>query len=113
MIFYLLVVNSLFEALTGLVMIFAPAKFFKSSDELLASVARSLGFALLTVSVLSAAMVLYKTVFLAGLIALTFFHLGSSISHAVNFAKNYTPLPVVIIHSIFAVLFIIASVQQL
>ena len=112
MIVYLLVANSLLEAGTGLGMIFAPSKLTTSNDAVVASVARSLGVALITVSVMSAMMVVYGGI-LPGLIALTVFHIGFAISQAMSFATKLAPLPVVVIHAVLAVLFAIALVHRL
>lgn len=106
----LLIANTVFEGAIGMIMLFASQVFFKGGNELTVAVARSFGFAALAIATLSLTMLLTKNDNSRhGLITLAVFHIGLTISQAINFQQNIAPLPVVLIHLIFAILFISAN----
>ncbi len=61
---------------------------------------------------LSLVMISKKSDRQAGLIALTVFHSAVAIAQAVNLLDGIVPFPVVIVHSVFALLFMFFSVKR-
>ena len=111
---YLLIANSVFEALFGILMIAAPGKVLKGCDGLAASIAGSLGAAELAIAALSAVLVVrVETGALSGLIALTVFHVGLTASLVRGLARKHNPAPPVIVHAVFAILFMFTLVRAL
>jgi len=103
----LLLATTVFEVAIAAIMLFAAQVFFTNGNELTFSVARTFGFAALAIATLSLTMLLTKNANIRyGLITLAVFHLGLTISQAINFTLKISPLPVVFIHLVFAGLFI-------
>ncbi|MEZ4772997.1 MAG: hypothetical protein R3D00_07435 [Bacteroidia bacterium] len=111
----LLLANTVFELLVGILMLAVPTVFFPdlahTGDQLALSQAlvRGFAFAALAMAGLSGFMVirpLTPEVKFSGLGALAIFHLGLSITQLLNVINGLVPVPVLIIHAIFAVFFL-------
>lgn len=111
----LLLANTVFELLIGVIMLLAPSVFFPDiantgdNVELSYALARGFAFAAIAMGGLSGLMVfrpLTPEVRFAGLGALAIFHLGLSVSQFLNVIAGLVPLPILIVHVIFALLFL-------
>ena len=104
---YLLWANTVVEGIFALVFLFSPATILKSSDALPVSLARAFGFATLAMASLSLSMALKPaSAFADGLIALAVFHGGLTIAQSMSYRSKLAPLPPVIVHGVFFVLFV-------
>jgi hypothetical protein len=110
----LLAANSLFTFLIALVMILFPSFFLgEPSGEptamaLTNATARHYGFAALALGGLSLLMMMRKItpeVKFSGLGAITLFHLGLTVSQVINVIKGISPIPLVIVHGAFFLIF--------
>ncbi|MDX1908537.1 MAG: hypothetical protein SF053_15985 [Bacteroidia bacterium] len=112
----LLLLNTLFELGVALVMIAAPVVIIpqlhqtgEAIEPLLRSLTRLIGFGTLAIAVLSGLMVtrnLSPEVKFAGFGALAVFHLGMTASQVLNNIDGLSSIPVVIIHGVFALVFL-------
>jgi hypothetical protein len=107
--------NTLFEAVIGVIMLAQPQILLPQPVELTLAVARMFGFAAIAISVLSLNMLIIKEFansLLGGMITLFVFHLGLTIAQSLNVLQGYTPFPVVFIHGFLATIFAIFTIQQ-
>jgi hypothetical protein len=107
-ILLLLIANTIFEIAVGCVMLFFPTLLL-SGNELSISLSRVLGCNAFALSTLSLLMLKFRDdaqKLRLGLITFSIFHTLVAIAQFINFLDGTTGLPVVIIHSLFAVLFI-------
>lgn len=113
----LLVANTLFEFAVGVVMIFFPAVLFQGIGLPLSTIAiaRILGCNALALASLSWFMrgLTELRQIRVGLITLAVFHVTVSIAQFFNFLAGISPIPVAIVHSLFAVAFMFFLRQQL
>jgi hypothetical protein len=112
----LLIANTLFELGVGIVMIFFPAVLFQGDalPQSTMAIARILGcnaFALASLSWFMRGLTELRQL-RVGLIALTVFHVTVSIAQFFNFLAG-SPIPVVIVHSLFAVAFVLFLRQSI
>ncbi|MDX2250455.1 MAG: hypothetical protein SF052_26980 [Bacteroidia bacterium] len=110
----LLLLNTLFELAIGVLMLVMPTLFFpdlvRAVDQMALSYAlvRGFAFAALAIAGLSGLMVLRPLtpeVRFSGLGALALFHLGLTITQLMNVIEGLVPIPVLIIHGVFALVF--------
>ncbi|MEM6342805.1 MAG: hypothetical protein AAF927_02960 [Bacteroidota bacterium] len=115
----LLAINTLFELVVGLILLFAPRLLLGEpsgsldSWELTLSIGRSFAFAALAMAALSGLMMrakLTREIKIVGFGTLAVFHLGLTIAQTLNVLEGLSPIPVVIAHAVlflaFAALFI-------
>ncbi|MEL6591684.1 MAG: hypothetical protein AAFQ87_24535 [Bacteroidota bacterium] len=110
----LLAINTVFELLVGLIMLFAPRLLLGESTgsadswELTLSIGRSFGFAAIAIACLSALMMVRRLtaeVKFVGLGTLTAFHLGLTIAMTLNVLDGLSPIPVVVAHAVLFLVF--------
>lgn len=111
----LLLANTVFELLVGILMLAVPSVFFPDlahsahQFDLSQALVRGFAFSALAIATLSGLMVfrpLTAEVKFSGLGALAIFHLGLTITQLLNVINGLVPVPVLIIHAIFAVFFL-------
>ena len=107
----LLIVNTVFEFAVSVSMIMLSFGMFGEISNLAIAMARVLAGNALGLGTLSWTLI-YSRDRKAGLIALAVFHSAVAIAQIVNLVGGLVPLPVVIVHGVFAFLFIFFSFKS-
>ena len=107
----LLIVNTVFEFAVGVGMIMLSFGMVGEISNLTIAMARVLAGNALGLGSLSWALI-YSRDRKAGLIALAVFHTAVAIAQIVNLIGGIVPLPVVLVHAVFALLFIFFSFKS-
>ncbi|MFK7921426.1 MAG: hypothetical protein AB8H47_05690 [Bacteroidia bacterium] len=110
----LLAINTIFELVVGLIILFLPHLLLGESTgsidsgELTLSVGRSYGFAAIAIAALSALMMsrkLTSELKFVGFGALAIFHLGLTIAQTINVLEGLSPIPLVVSHAVLFLVF--------
>lgn len=112
----LFLTNALLCSMLAAVMLVGPQILYKDQSEFVFNIVRSLGFSYFSLSVLSIVAIFFSKSSPAQMLAvITFaiFHTGQALAYYIGFANSYSPIIFVILHSIFASLFIIAIASNI
>jgi len=104
----LFIANTIFEIAIGCVMLFFPTLLLRG-NELSISLSRVLGCNAFALGTLSLLILVFRNdiqTIKIGLLTFSIFHTLVAIAQFINFLDGSTGLPVVIVHSLFAVFFI-------
>jgi hypothetical protein len=109
----LLIANTIFEIGVGFLFLLFPNLLIQDST-LSISLLRIIGCGALALGTLSYLMLQLtdKKALKPGLIALSIFHTFAACSQIYSLTSNTANIPAIIVHSLFAILFIITSQQQ-
>jgi len=108
----LLIANTIFEFAVGVAMILVSFGIAGATSNLAIALARVLAGNALGLGALSWALIYSSSDRKAGLIALAVFHSAVAIAQIVNLVGGIVPFPVVIVHGVFAFLFIFFSFKS-
>jgi hypothetical protein len=110
----LLIANTIFEVGVGIVFLFFPGLVLKDTATAI-SLLRIIGCGALAFGALSLLMMNLTDVkaLQPGLIALSIFHTGAAASQIYGLTNGTANIPVIIVHSLFAVSFVGVSWQQI
>lgn len=109
MLLILLLVNTLFEGIMGLLLIFKPTWFLRDTRPETVALAQCLGVGALGFAVLSGTMVAGS--FTGGIITLAWFHVGVSIMESANLQSKRNSSWLAVLHGIMAILFMVALLK--
>ena len=107
----LLIANTLFEGAVGILAIAAPLLLWAAADGLGVSIARAFGCALLAAALLSALALRNldnRAAMILALAPLAFMHVALAVAEFSAFLQGHALLPVVIVHSLFGLAFVVA-----
>lgn len=121
----LLTIHTLFEIAVGIIILAAPTLILTDLGqftepqklvELTYSILRSFGVAAISIGMLSAYVImrpLNSSVYYISAGTLTIFHLGMTIVQFINNMNGLVGLPIVVVHGVFAILFLGIFIWQL
>lgn len=101
--------NALLCSILAAIMLVGPQILFSDQSEFVFNIVRSLGFSYFSLSVLSIVAIFFTRSMAAqslAMITFAIFHTGQAIAYYIGFSQAYSPIIFVVLHGIFALLFI-------